>query len=231
VDTSYRGSWDNTSGLLGLGYRLNPQWRLTGSVATGFRAPSAGELSNNINLKPETHLSQEVGLTYAEGTELFRAVVFDTRTSDAIYWQSVSPYTPVNIGKVRNQGLELTGKTQLADNHIRYALTSQDPWNETDNTRLARRSRLYGALDIWRQLGATTAGFKYSASDDRYDSGAPDKLLPGYTTLALYASRPVAPDWTLRFKVENALDRPYQLAYGYNTPPLSVSVTLAWQQR
>lgn len=231
VDTSYKGSWDNTSGLLGLGYRLNPQWRLTGSVATGFRAPSAGELSNNINLKPETHLSQEVGLTYAEGAELFRVVAFDTRTSDAIYWQSVSPFTPVNIGKVRNQGVELTGKTQLADNNIRYTLVSQDPWNESDNTRLARRARLYGALDIWRQLGQTSAGFKLNASDNRYDSGSPDKLLPGYTTLALYASRPLAPEWTLRFKVENALDRPYQLAYGYNTPPLSVSLTLAWQQR
>lgn len=230
ADTAYASSWDNTSGLLGLGYRLTEAWRLTGSVATGFRAPSAGELSNNIDLKPETHLSQEAGVAYARGVDTFRAVAFDTRTTDAIYWQSVSPYTPVNIGKVRNQGVELSGGTQWQDTHVRYALVTQDPWNESDGTRLARRARQYGSLDVWRNFGLTTAGLKLNASDDRYDSGAPGKTLPGYSTLALYAARALDRDWTLRFKLENVLDRPYQLAYGYNTPPFGMWVTLAYQQ-
>lgn len=231
ADTNYAASWDNTSGLLGLGYRLTPAWRLTGSVATGFRAPSAGELSNNIQLKPETHLSQEVGVAYAQGKDTLRVVAFDTRTTDAIYWQTVSPWTPVNVGKVRNQGVELGGTTQWQDTHARFALVTQDPWNESDGTRLARRARLYGSLDIWRSFGLTTAGFKLNASDDRYDNGAPDKRLPGYATLGLYASRTLDKDWTLRVKLENALDRPYQLAYGYNTPPFGMWVTLAYQQR
>jgi len=228
--TTYDKTWDNTSGLLGLGYRLTEAWRLTGSVSTGFRAPSAGELSNNIDLKPETHMSQEAGIAYARGADTFRVVAFDTRTTDAIYWQSVSPYTPINIGKVRNQGVEFSGSTQLLDNHVRYSLVAQDPWNESDGTRLARRARQYGSLDVWRNFGLTTTGLKLNVSDDRYDTGAPGKTLPGYSTLALYASRALDKDWTLRFKVENALDRPYQLAYGYNTPPFGMWVTLAYQQ-
>lgn len=230
TDTTYARTWDNTSGLLGLGYRLTDAWRLTGSVSTGFRAPSAGELSNNIDLKPETHLSQEAGVAYARGTDTLRAVVFDTRTTDAIYWQSVSPFTPVNIGKVRNQGLELSGSTQWQDTRVRYALVTQDPWNESDGTRLARRARQYGSLDVSRSFGLTTAGVKLNASDDRYDTGAPGKTLPGYVTVALYASQVLDKDWTLRVKVENALDTPYQLAYGYNTPGFGVFVTLAYQQ-
>lgn len=230
ADTVYAKTWDATSSLLGLGWRLSDSWRLTGSVSTGFRAPSAGELSNNIDLKPETHLSQELGVAYARGEDSFRAVAFDTRTNDAIYWQSVSPWTPVNIGKVRNQGLELAGRTQWLGNHIRAALVFQDPWNETDGTRLARRARQYGSLDLWRNFSATTAGFKLNVSDDRYDSGAPEKTLPGYSTVALYASQPLSRDWTLRLKAENVLDRPYQLAHGYNTPPFGVWVTLAYQQ-
>ncbi len=229
-DTVYARTWDNTSGLLGLGYRLNADWRLTGSVSTGFRAPSAGELSNNIDLKPETHLSQEAGVAYARGKDTFRVVAFDTRTNDAIYWQSVSPWTPVNIGKVRNQGVELSGFTQWLDNNVRYAYVTQDPWSESDGTRLARRARQYGSLEMWRNFGATSAGFKLNLSDDRYDSGAPGKTLPGYSTLALYASQALSRDWTARLKVENAFDRPYQLAYGYNTPPFGMWVTLAYQQ-
>lgn len=231
ADTLYARTWGNTSGLLGLGYRLTDAWRLTGTISTGFRAPSAGELSNNIDLKPETHLSQEVGVAYADSGNSLRIVAFDTRTTDAIYWQSVSPYTPVNIGKVRNQGVEFSGTTRWRDANIRYTLVAQDPWNESDNTRLARRARLYGALDVWRSFGPTTAGLKLYAADDRLDTGAPDRTLPGYATLALYASRALDKDWTLRFKVENALDRPYQLAYGYNTPPFGMWVTLAYQPR
>jgi vitamin B12 transporter len=222
--------WGTTSGLLGLGYRLTEAWRLTASVATGFRAPSVGELANNVDLKPETHQSQEVGVAYASAGHTFRAVAFHTRTSDAIYWQPVAPWTPVNIGKVRNQGLEVGGTTQWRNTNVRYALVTQDPWNESDNTRLARRARQYGSLDVWRTFGVTTAGVKLHASGDRLDNAAPDRTLPAYSTLALYASQALDRDWTVRVKVENALDRPYQLAYGYNTPPFGMWVTLAYQQ-
>lgn len=233
ADTVYSKTWDSTSGLLGLGYRLTEAWRLTATVSTGFRAPSAGELSNNIDLKPETHLSQEVGAAYANGTDRLRIVAFDTRTKDAIYWQTVSPWTPVNIGRVRNQGVEVSGETLWMGNHLHYSYVTQDPWNESDGTRLARRAGQYGSLDVWRLFGLTTAGVKFYASDDRFDgsySSSPDKMLPGYSTVAVYAARPLDRDWTLRFKVENALDRPYQLAYGYNTPPFGMWLTLAYQQ-
>ncbi len=229
-DTAVAARWGTSSGLFGLGYRLSETWRLTGTVSTGFRAPSAGELANNIDLKPETHQSQEVGVAYAGAGHTFRAVAFDTRTSDAIYWQPVAPWTPVNIGKVRNQGLEVSGTTQWRDTNVRYALVTQDPWNESDNTRLARRARQYGSVDVWRTFGVTTAGVKLHASGDRLDNAAPDRTLPGYSTLALYASQALDRDWTVRVKVENALDRPYQLAYGYNTPPFGMWVTLAYQQ-
>lgn len=230
LDTIYARRWDATSGLLGLGWQLNEEWRLTGSLSTGFRAPSAGELSNNIELKPETHRSSEAGVAWARGTDNLRLVAFETRTDDAIYWQNVSPWTPVNIGKVRNRGLELSGSMQWRGNHIRYAWVSQDPWNETDSTRLSRRAREYGSLEFWRLLGATTAGLRLNAAGDRYDSTAPGKTLAGYSTVALHASHPLSRDWTLRLKAENVLDRPYQLAYGYNSPPSGVWVTLAYQQ-
>ncbi|QKO21665.1 TonB-dependent receptor domain-containing protein [Rhodoferax sp. BAB1] len=230
LDTIYARRWEATSGLLGLGWRLSDAWRLTGSVSTGFRAPSAGELSNNIDLKPETHRSSEAGVAWARGTDSLRLVAFQTRTDDAIYWQSVSPWTPVNIGKVRNSGVELSGRALWLGNQIRYALVSQDPWNESDGTRLARRARDYGSLEVSRLIGATTAGMRFNAFGDRYDSGAPGRTLAGYATVALYASRPLSRDWTVRVKAENLFDRTYQLAYGYNTPPSGVWVTLAYQQ-
>lgn len=109
-------------------------------------------------------------------------------------------------------------------------MVAQDPWNESDGTRLERRARQYGSLDLWRNFGQTTAGVKLNVSDDRYDNVSPDQKLPGYSTLALYAAQPLSRDWTLRAKVENVFDRPYQLAYGYNTPPFGIWLTLVYQQ-
>ncbi len=230
VGTTTTSNWDATSSLLGLGWKLSEAWRLTGSVSTGFRAPSAGELSNNINLRPETHRSSEAGVAWARGTGALRLVAFQTRTEDAIYYQNVSPFAPINIGKVRNSGFELSGKNQWLGNNIRYALVSQDPWNETDGIRLARRARAYGSLDVWRLFGPSTVGARLNASGDRYDSGAPGKTLGGYSTVALYATHPLTREWSVRLRAENVLDSDYQLAYGYNTPKAGVWVTLAYQQ-
>ncbi len=232
LDTIYARRWDASSGLLGLGWKLSDAWRLTSSISTGFRAPSAGELSNNIDLRPETHRSSEVGVSWARGSDNLRLVVFQTRTDDAMVYDSTAGKT-VNVGKVRNSGVELSGRMQWLGNNLRYAIVSQDPWNETDGTRLARRAREYGSLDVSRAIGATTVGGRWYASGDRYDgafSSAPNKTLGGYATLALYASRPLSGDWTLRVKAENVFDRAHQLAYGYNTPPAGVWVTLAYQQ-
>jgi vitamin B12 transporter len=173
VGTTTARSWDHTSGLFGLGWKLSPAWRLTGSVSSGFRAPSAGELSNNIDLRPETHRSSEAGLAWSRGSDSLRLVAFQTRTDDAIYYQNVSPFTPINIGKVRNRGVELSGRAQWLGNSLRYTLVSQDPWNETDGTRLARRARDYGSLDVSRAGGSDHLGGRLYVSGDRFDSGPP----------------------------------------------------------
>ena len=230
-NSSTNASWFNTSSLLGLGYKINPNWQASASVSSGFRAPSASDLSSNINLKPETHQSQELGLTYAKDSDLVRAVYFSTRTTDAIYYQSVAPYNVINIGKVRNNGLEISAKTSIQDYQARLSLTSQDPWNETDNVRLARRSRLFGSADVWRDFGRASTGVKIFAADDRTNSAYDSYVLPGYTIVALYASYKVSPELTARVKLENAFNRPYQLAYGYNTPPSGIFVTLAYQPK
>jgi vitamin B12 transporter len=52
--------------------------------------------------------------------------------------------------------------------------------------------------------------------------------LPGYTLVNLRASWTMAPQWTLRARLENLTDRDYELAYGYNTPGRSGFVEMIW---
>lgn len=228
---SNSSNWSADSLLLGLGYALTNTWRLTATSSSGFRAPSASELASNINLKPQRHQSQEVGVTYAQSEVLIRGVYFDTRTQDAFVYDINPPYAIVNVGKVRNQGFELTAKANIAGNNLKASYVTQDPYDESNQMRLARRARQYGSLEIWRLFGMTTAGFRFIASDDRTNSAYDTVVLPGYSTLGIYASRPITPEWTAKVKLENVTDRPYQLAYGYNTPGFGAFFSLTYQSK
>jgi vitamin B12 transporter len=229
VDTQSGGAQSTNdikknSALLGLGYQLNQAFKLTASTSTGFRAPTAYEVSTTSMLKPETYQSREAGIVYASGSSYVRAVYFQTNTKDALtpnaYYDS---YT--NVGEVQNKGLELTSRTQWLGNSIKGSLVSQKPFNLTDDKLLDRRARLYGSVDVSRMVGGYELGSKLYASGERPDG---THTLTGYALVSLYVSKKIDKDVTLRLRLDNAFNRDYQLAYGYNTPGRSVMATLQY---
>ena len=229
--TGVTGEWSENSWLLGTGYRLTDAWRLTASASTGFRAPSAGELASNANLQPETHRSAEAGISHDSPNGSVRLVAFRTRTTDAIFYPPW-PQPPVNIGRVENEGVELSGRYRWGRQSLRASLVSQDPWNVSDNSRLARRARLYGSLEVARTLHeGAEAGIRWQASGDRLDSTFTGAVLPGYSVVSLFASYRMTPVWTLRLKMDNVFDREYELVRGYQTAGRSVFATLTYQPR
>ena len=219
------------SSLLGLGYRLGGAWRLNASLSTGFRAPTAYEVAATPAIKPEIHRSQELGLVYAHANTYARLAYFDTHTDDAINSDGGWPENYANVGRVQNKGLEAALKTQLAGNAVSLSLVSQDPQNLSTGQRLARRARNYGSVDVSRNVAGFEIGAKMYAADERKNSDYDKVILPGYTLWSFYASKALDAGWTLRARIDNAFDRPYELASGYNTPGLGAFVTLQYQPK
>lgn len=231
------GSKDNSAAsyLLGMGYALTPQWRATASVSTGFRTPTADELmgyGGTLSLTPEKHKTSELGLSFQQARTLARLVYFRTRSENAIAWSgSFSCYEDCyrNIGETRNQGLELSVRTQWAGNTVRLNAVSQDPWNVTDSTALLRRAKRYGSLDVSRPWGAYEIGTRLYAASARADWG--NVNLPGYALVSLYASRKIDNNWTLRARLDNALDKSYQLVDAYNTAGRGLFIALHYSPK
>ncbi len=220
---------DNTY-LFGAGYQLTPQWRLTSTVSTGFRAPAAQDLIGaygNPNLLPETHRTQEVGGVYSVQKTLLRVIYFQTRTQDTIAYAG---NTPVNTGEMRNKGYEFTLRAEVLGNSVKGAWIVQDPWNVTSNSLPGRRAKQYGSFDISRSISGYEVGTKFVGSSDRSNFGGQANLA-GYTTWAFYASRKISTDWVARLKLENAFNRNYELAGGYNTPGRGIFATLQYQPK
>ncbi len=221
--------YDSTTGLFGLGYKLSPHWKLTGTLSTGFSPPTADAVSSNPNIKPEHHRSHEVGLTYQVQDMLLRTVYFQSKARDAVIYNN--NYAYVN-GNIDNSGIELTARAKAGDFSIKASLTVQEPRDASQNLAQARRAKNYGSLDVSRMLSGTEFGSKLYASGARPDSNFnPGVVLPGYTTLNFYASRKIDENWTARVRLENAFDKQYQLAYGYNTPGRGLFATLQYSPK
>ena len=218
------------TGLLGLRYSITPSWSVTGTVSNGFRAPTASEASKNPQLKPETHKSSEIGASYAVDSLLARVVYFDTRTTDAIVYKPLqgSNYTYESVGRVSNRGLEATLRSQWRGYNIKASAVTQDPFNEVSQKPLSRRAKNYGSLDISRSYGTYEVGARLYASGARQDGS---HTLAGYSLWSFYASRKIDENWTARVRLENAFNKQYQLAHGYNTPGSGVFATLQYSPK
>jgi vitamin B12 transporter len=215
---------------LGAGYQFSDVWRLSATSSSGFRAPNAYEISLSPTLAVETHNSQEIGLSYAVENTLFRTNYFTSTTKNAITANSsFTAYT--NIGEVQNNGVEITARALLIGNSIKANFVSQEPWNATTSTALARRARQYGSLDISRPVQGYTLGAKVYASGRRKNSDYDTVWLGGYSLWSFYASHALSNELTARLRLENAFDHAYQLANGYNTPGRGVYATLQYQPK
>ena len=222
------GDYTANTGLLGLGYQLDSFWSLTGTVSSGFSAPTVYAVNSNPNIKPEHHHSQEAGAAYQASDVLMRVVYFQSQAKDAIIYNNAYHYINSDVD---NKGWELTARAKVQGYSIKSSVTLQDPRDVGQNLSQARRAKEYGSLDVSKMLAGYELGSRLYAAGSRRDSNFTSTMLPGYSTLAFYASRKIDNEWTARVKLENAFNRDYQLAYGYNTPGRGIYATLQYQPK
>ena len=220
---------NSTSGLLGVGYLISPQWKLTTSVSNGFSAPTAFDVSQDTKLTPEKFQAKELGISLLRARQTFRIVYFEIDTSNSIDYADDSPYRPSNAYISKNRGVESTGQTEWNGIRIKASLVIQNPKNVTYNEALGRRAKRYGSIDLTKRIDVYDVGAKIYASGDRKDSHYSSDVLSSYSVLSVYASRQFGKDLIARIKVNNLFDEKYQLAYGYNTPGRMLNATLAYQ--
>jgi len=223
-----------SSSLLGVGYQLNNTWKLTATNSSGFRAPSATEISNNSNLTQEKFKSNEVGAIYASVETVARVAYFQTNTTNAIDWfqDAGGHWNVMNAGEVENKGIETSLRSNWMGNSVKLSAVKQDPVNVSGAYPLGRRAKRYGSVDISRNLANYEVGAKLYASSARPNFNEVNSdMLAGYSLWSFYASRKVNDSWTARVKLENAFNRHYELAGGYNTPGRGIFATLSYQAK
>ena len=216
------------------GYQFAPAWRAAASIGTAYRAPSfndlywpnTGSAAGNPNLKPEESLNREAALHHDQGAHHTSVTWFDNRVANLINWTQTSPgfYQPSNVNRARITGTTLAYSGRIGDTTLRASATFQKPLDSDTRLLLTRRARRTASAGIEQRLGNWSAGGDIVASSQRFDNTTNTVRLGGYALLNLNAAYRYSQELSFVARLNNALDKQYELAQYFNTPDRNVFV-------
>ncbi|HZP67987.1 MAG TPA: TonB-dependent receptor, partial [Rudaea sp.] len=226
------------SGSAAVGWKPREDLRLTASYGNAFRAPNLNELyspgyggyyAGNANLDPERSRTFEVGLAWnVDAASRIDLHAFSTRVHDLIDFSGGTTNQAINIDRAAIDGAELTYAWHSGPWALENNLTVQNPRNEDSHQPLVRRPKRKLDSVLERSVGERgSIGAELVASGKADDVGA--KVLGGYALLNLRASYALDATWRVGLRLENAFDRTYELAHGYNTPGRAGYVEVTWE--
>lgn len=226
----------HTTGALGYGYQITPQWRANASFGTAFNAPTFNQLyfpssatfAGNPNLKPEEARNREIGLHYDNGAHSVSAVYYRNNVDDLIVNVGSPQLVPTNINEALLRGLTLTYQGQLAGLQLGASADLQRPQDEVTGNLLPRRAKRHATFSVSKPLGDWDIGASVEASSSRFDNAANTVEMDGYTIANVFANYRINSDWSLNARVNNVFDRDYELAKDFGTPGTNALLTLRY---
>jgi vitamin B12 transporter len=232
----YPGFGDHQTWNAEYGYALTAGTLLTLSAGTAFRAPTATDrfgFGGNPDLLPESSRNFEVGLKsrIGEHQELTLAAFQDT-IDDLIVF--VNDPTNLlyggqneNVDRARIRGIEASWELHADPWSVRAEGSLQDPRDLVDDSQLLRRTRHSFTLSGARTIGRGELGVDLLLAGPRADidavSGDPVQD-GGYLLAGVRGKINLTPAWSVSARLDNALNRHYELANGYNTAARSASI-------
>jgi vitamin B12 transporter len=227
------------TGNLAYGYRITPDWRLSGGVGNAFKAPSFNDLyfplmfgfKGNPDLKPERALNREAAIHYDGGAQHAGLTFYHNRIRDLI--AANSDFTSVtNINEARIRGATLFYGVDMGGYRAKAEITHENATDTSSDNRpqLIRRAKNFGTLSAGKTLGAWRFGAELVASGPRFDSpvNSAASRMAGYALLHLHGAYSLTPALAISARWNNVLDKHYELAQGYNTPRSNVFVALQY---
>jgi vitamin B12 transporter len=220
-------------------YQLNEAWRVFGSIASGFKAPSLYQLYSgfgNKNLDPEKGTTYEAGVQYSDKQFTHRLVYFNRNINNGIDFDNIQ-FSYFNITKQMVSGLELESNLKIGNKITlsgNYTLLlseenaqSRISTKDTTYNYLLRRPKhnvnLTATYSITSKWTASLIG-KYVS--DRYDAGGyqvPDVKMDDYFLLNAYTSYHFNHKFSTFVDVQNVLNTTFFDIRGYNAIPLMLN--------
>jgi vitamin B12 transporter len=241
VELGGRSNWhsrygSNSTFTFNPSYLLHKNWRVFGSIASGFKAPSIFQVfdafSGNAELKPETSINYELGMQQLHKKISSRIVFFHRKLKNGIDF-NYQTFQYFNFIKQNVNGLELelitrlTSQMTVSANYTyitgKEQTQSRKSFNDTTFSYLLRRPKHNINLNAAYQFTDNLfASINIKTVSSRYDVGGykkDDVLLDHYVLLNAYAEY----KWKKQVKffagVQNIAGKQFFDIRGYNAIP------------
>ena len=218
------------TGLLALGWRITPAWKIVGQVSTAFSAPSFSDLEFAAApdaLKAEHSRDVEFGVHWTGAGWLARATWFSQRQHDLVGFNAT--FQSVNIGRASNRGVELAADGDTGYGKVGIDATFQDPRDTDSDTELTRRARTLVTASYRVPVFGwdTGAYFRYNGRRADVDPVSFATVeAKARTTLGLSTQHALTPNWTIGAKIDNVTNTRTPEVLGYTAPPRTVMFTV-----
>jgi vitamin B12 transporter len=219
-----------SSGGINYGYKFTPALRAGAGWSKGFRAPSFNDLYypnyGRPSIRPEHSRNIEAGLYYNTAQRSAKLVAFQNHIKDLVVYNSTCPDASFafgcadNIGRAKIKGLSLSASQYWGRTQLSATLDWLDPRNADSKKLLPRRAQRTATLEIRHRSGAWTGSAQWQGIGIRFDDAgnSRQRQLGAYGVVNLQASYQLSHGWQWWSRLENALNKSYETAWGYNTP-------------
>lgn len=229
-------------------YQLNEQWRIFGSIASGYKIPTLYQLYasggiGNKNLQSETAVNYELGLQQIQEKLSHRIVLFARDITNGIDFD-YNNFTYFNANKQKVNGLEYEvtyhpiHKLSLTANYTYLSgkETTQNRRNYKDTTYnyLLRRPQSTFNLNIdYQSTSKLNINVSAKYVSKRFDVGgymANDIELKSYVLLNAAANYQFNQRWKMFVLVQNITNEKFIEVRGYNAIPMVFlgGITFSW---
>jgi len=202
---------------------LSSTLRVNGSYGTANNLPN--HYQNNLNivagktaLKPELSKNLELGLTGDYGWGNVELKVYKSKVTDAFDYFTATPAYYINSGTVNIRGVELSLGTDLLGWDLDTSLDFNKAIAASTNLEKGRRPNRSISLNLSKTSGKWKRNINWIAKSRAWDNDSHSTgEIGGYGLLNLSTSYHFTDDLSVYLNRNNALDKTYEMAKGYNT--------------
>ena len=224
----------HTTGNIAWGYNFPNKVKLITSYGTAFNAPTFNDLywpgAGNPNLKPEESKTAELELRKIHSWGKASVSLYNTQIENLIAWREISTvWTPVNVDKAEINGIEIRLDTEIAGWKTKAEISLLDPRDKATDKILVKRSQQSLRIDMDKKVGKWSTGISFIGQGHRYNDATNTDKINGYGIINLRASYAISKKTSIKWKIDNILDKEYETADNYNSPGLSGFVSISYQ--
>ena len=214
--------------------------RLSASYGSATNIPNHYKNKVNVNksktlsipiLKPERSKSIELGIQNESNIGLIEFKIYQTKIEDAFDY--IDPNNDwdgyyINIGTTDISGMELSLDTDFLGWNLSSKIDYSKAIDKASKKQKGRRPNRSISLNLSKTSGKWNRNINWTAKSRAWDKNSETTKLGGYGLLNLSTSYNFTEDLTVYLNRNNALDKDYEMARGYNTHGKTTTLGLTY---